>query len=81
MPLKTVQTLTNQAGAVLSATVTVDSSENVASTVTALKNSLGDKADVTSAAYLFFANSLAPLESIGNLTLVGIIGSAIYKEP
>ncbi len=75
MPIKTVQTLTDQAGAVLSATVTVDSSENVTAAVTALKSSLGDKADVTSAADQA-ASSLEPLESIGNLTLVGVIGAA-----
>lgn len=76
MPIKTVQNLTDQAGSVLSATITVDSSENVASTVTALKSTLGDKADVTSAAEQA-ESSLESLESIGNLTLVGVIGAAI----
>ncbi|MBI3889561.1 ABC transporter permease [Candidatus Saccharibacteria bacterium] len=76
LPLKTLQTLTDQSGSVLSATITVDSSENVASTVTALKEKLGDKADVTSAADRA-TSSLESLESIGNLTLVGVIGAAI----
>lgn len=75
MPLATVQTLTEQTGSVLSASVTVDSSENVESTVQTLTSTLGDKADVTSAADRA-ANSLAPLESINSLTLVGVIGAA-----
>lgn len=76
LPIKTLQTLTSQSGSVLSATITVDSSENVAPTVTALKEKLGDKADVTSAADRA-TSSLESLESIGNLTLVGVIGAAI----
>lgn len=76
MPLTTVQTLTEQSGSVLTATVTVDSSENVASTVTALKSTLGDSADVSSASDRTAA-SLTSLESINSLTLVGVIGAAI----
>ncbi|MFZ1361247.1 MAG: FtsX-like permease family protein [Candidatus Saccharimonadales bacterium] len=76
MPLLTVQALTDQAGQILSATVTVDSSENVASTVAALKTTLGTKADVTSQAERT-ETSLAPLNSISNLTLSGVIGATI----
>jgi putative ABC transport system permease protein len=48
MPLATVQTLTDQTGSVNSIVAKVDSSDNVSATVTALKSSLGDKADITS---------------------------------
>jgi putative ABC transport system permease protein len=76
MPLATVQTLTNQAGAISSVTAAVDSSDNVASTVTALKSALGDKADIVSQQEQA-ANSVKPLESIANLALTGVIGAAI----
>ena len=75
MPLATVQKLTNQPGSVINATVTVDSSEQVPATVTALTAALGDKADVTSAADRASA-SLEPLKNISNLTLVGVFGAA-----
>ncbi len=76
MPLAAVQTLTSQAGAVTSVKVNVDSSENVQAVVDSLKNSLGDKADVTSEADRV-AQSLAPLESIGSLALGGVIAATI----
>ena len=76
MPLATVQALTEQPNAVTTATVHVDSSENVALTVTSLKNSLGDKADITSEADRT-ASSLAPLESIASLAMGGVIAATI----
>lgn len=76
MPLAAVQNLTGQTGAVTSAKVTVDSSENVASVVSALKDTLGDKADVTSEADRV-AESLAPLESIGGLALGGVVAATL----
>jgi putative ABC transport system permease protein len=76
MPLTTVQTLTAQPGAISSVAATVDSSDNVANTVTALKSTLGDKADITSQQEQA-ANSLQPLESIASLALTGVIGAAI----
>jgi len=76
MPLTTLQTLTNQSGAVTTVAATVDSSDNVASTVASLKKSLGDKADVTSQEEEA-ASSLAPLESIAGLALAGVIGASI----
>jgi putative ABC transport system permease protein len=76
MPLATVQTLTNQPGSVTNVTATVDSSDNVASTVAALKSSLGDKADITSQQEQA-ESSLQPLESIANLALVGVIGASV----
>jgi putative ABC transport system permease protein len=75
MPLATVQTLTNQAGAVSSVSATVNSSDNVASTVTALKTTLGDKADITSQAEQA-ATSIESLQGIASLTLAGVIAAA-----
>jgi putative ABC transport system permease protein len=76
MPLATLQTLTAQPGAVNSVTATADSSDNVAGVVTALKTTLGDKADITSQ-QAQAAESLKPLESIAGLALSGVIGAAI----
>lgn len=76
MPLTTLQTLTSQPGSVTNVTATIDSSDNVASTVAALKSSLGDKADITSQQEQA-ENSLQPLESIANLALAGVIGASV----
>lgn len=76
MPLATIQTLTDQAGAVNSVIAKVDSSDNVSSTVTALKKSLGDAADITSQAEQA-ASSVSSLESISSLALAGVIGATI----
>ncbi|HSW78097.1 MAG TPA: FtsX-like permease family protein [Candidatus Chromulinivoraceae bacterium] len=76
MPIATLQTLTNQPGSVTNVTATIDSSDNVASAVTALKASLGDKADITSQQQQA-ENSLQPLESIASLALVGVIGASV----
>jgi putative ABC transport system permease protein len=76
MPLATVQTLTDQAGAVSSVIATVDSSDNVASTTAALKSTLGDKADITSEEEQA-KSSLEPLESIASLALGGVIAATI----
>ncbi len=76
MPIATVQELTGQTGAVSSVLATVDSSDNVSSTVTALKTALGSAADITSEQEQA-ASSLAPLQSISDLALAGVIGAAI----
>lgn len=76
MPLATVQTLTDQSGAVNSVIAKVDSSDNVSSTVTALKSALGDKADITSQVEQAAA-SVSSLESIASLALAGVIGATI----
>lgn len=76
MPLTTVQTITNQPGVVSSVVATVDSSDNVASTVTALKSSLGDKADITSEIQRA-ENSVSSLEGIASLALAGVVAAAI----
>lgn len=76
MPLKTVQTLTAQPGAISSVSAKVSSSDTVALTVTALKTTLGDKADITSQAEQA-AMSVTSLEGIASLTLAGVISAAI----
>lgn len=76
VPLKTLQILTEQPGAVTSAVAVVDTSDNVASVVESLKSSLGDKADITSQVEQAEA-SVASLESIANLALGGVIGAAV----
>jgi len=76
MPLATVQTLTDQSGAVTSVVAKVDSSDNVSTTVTSLKSTLGDKADIISQAEQAAA-SVSSLESIASLALAGVIGATI----
>lgn len=76
MPLATVQTLTEQSGAVNSIIAKVDSSDNVSSTVAAFKSSLGDKADITSQVEQAAA-SVSSLESISSLALAGVVGATI----
>jgi putative ABC transport system permease protein len=76
MPLATVQSLTNQVGTVSRVDVTVNSSENVSTTVTALKSSLGAKADITSQSERA-ASSVSSLQAIADLTFAGVIGAAV----
>ncbi len=76
VPLTTLQTLTEQAGAVTSATVTVDSSDNVAAVVSSLKDSLGDKADITSEQERA-ESSVSSLSSISGLATTGVIGATV----
>lgn len=76
VPLATLQTATEQAGAVTSVTAKVDSAENVAGAVSALKSTLGDKADITSQQEQA-ASSVSSLESIASLATTGVIGATI----
>jgi len=76
MPLATVQSLTSQSGSVSSVIAKVDSSSNVSSTVTSLKSTLGDKADIVSQAETAAA-SVSSLEGIASLALAGVIGATI----
>lgn len=75
-PLATLQSATSQPGAVTMVAATVDNSDNVASTVSALKSALGDKADITSQQEQA-ANSASSLESIASLATTGVIGATI----
>jgi putative ABC transport system permease protein len=74
MPLKTVQTLSAQAGAITSATVNVDSITNVESVTAATKKALGTAADVTNAAAQA-ETTIAPLENIQTISLYSLIGA------
>ncbi|MBH1956347.1 FtsX-like permease family protein [Candidatus Saccharibacteria bacterium] len=76
IPLATLQNLTEQAGAVTSVIAIVDSSDNVATTVSTLKTSLGDKADVTSQQEQA-ASSVSSLQSISTLATTGVIGATV----
>lgn len=76
VPLSTLQTATDQAGAVTAVTATVNSADNVASTVSALKTALADKADITSQEEQAAA-SLQPLQSIASLAFAGVVAAAI----
>ena len=76
MPIKTVQTLSNQVGAITSATINVDSVDNLTSVTAATKIALGDKADVTNAADRAEA-AVAPLENIQTISLYSLIGAVV----
>lgn len=76
VPLRTLQTLTEQEGAVTSVTVTVDSSDNVAAVVSSLKSALSDKADITSDQERA-ESSVSSLSSISNLATTGVIGATV----
>lgn len=76
MPLKTVQTLTDQTDSISSVVAKVDSSSNVKSTVASLKTTLGSKADIVSAAEQA-ETSVSSLESISSLALAGVVGATI----
>ncbi len=76
MPLAAVQTLSDQAGAITSATVNVDSINNIESVTTAVKKALGSKADVTNAA-AEAESTIKPLENIQTISLYSLIGSVI----
>jgi putative ABC transport system permease protein len=76
VPLATLQAATDQAGAVTSSIATVDSSENVSSTVSALKTALSMTADITSSAEQA-ENSVSSLRSISSLATTGVVGATI----
>ena len=76
MPLSTVQKLANASGDVTSATVTVNSLNNVASADKAIVKRLGSAADVTSTQATTEA-SLAPLNSVKTISTYTLIGSVI----
>jgi putative ABC transport system permease protein len=75
MPLATLQTATDQAGAVTSVTATADSADNVDTIVASLKTSLADKADVTAQSEQAAAIT-APLENIANLATGGVVAAS-----
>ena len=74
MPLKTVQTLSSQAGDITNATANVDSITNVDSVTTAVKSALGSAADVTNAA-AEAQTTIAPLKNIQTISLYSLVGA------
>lgn len=76
MPLPTVQKLSEQSGAISSAAVQIDSISNLASTTKAVSDKLGSTADVTSDETAA-EQTVQPLESIKNTTLISLIGAVI----
>jgi len=76
LPLSTLQTLTDQAGAVTTVSATIDSSDNVTAAVATLKTSLGDDADITSDIERA-TSSVTSLQSIADLAFTGVIGASI----
>ena len=77
MSLPTIQRLSSQTGDVTSATATVDSISNLATTTTEIENTLGSSvADVTSS-QTQANNAIQPLQSIKTITLYSLIGAVI----
>lgn len=74
VPLTTLQRLSSQAGSVTAVTVTVDSVDNLTSTVTALKSKLGSAADVTSNQSTA-ESAVAPLENVKTIATYSLIGA------
>jgi putative ABC transport system permease protein len=74
--LPTLQRLTNQSGDVTSATATVDSADNLASSTNTVKSLLGSSADVTNAQDQA-DNTVKPLENVKTISLVSLIGAVI----
>jgi len=76
IPLPTLQKLSDQSGDITSATVTIDSSDNLASVTNTIKSQLGSAADVTNSADIAAATT-APLESVASIALFSLIGAVI----
>jgi putative ABC transport system permease protein len=76
MPLQTVQTLSSQSGDLTSITLNVDSITNVSAVTSAASKALGSVADVTNASAQA-QTTVAPLQSIQNISLYSLIGAVI----
>jgi putative ABC transport system permease protein len=76
MPLATLQKLSAQPNDLTSAVAVVDSIDNVSSAATAITNTLGSAADVTSD-QARTQQTIAPLQSIQNISLYSLIGAVI----
>lgn len=76
IPLSTLQRLSGQTNSITSVAVTVDSSDNLSSATTAIKNILGSSADVTNAADTAEATT-KPLESVSSIALFSLIGAIV----
>lgn len=74
VPLSTLQRLSGQSGAITSATITVNSVDNIDGTVTAIKTALGDKADVVSN-QASAKTAVEPLESVKTISTYSLFGA------
>lgn len=74
LSLPALQRLSGQSGDVTSAVATVDSLDNLSSATTAIKNTLGSSADVTSAQQQA-DNTVAPLNSVKTVATFSLVGA------
>lgn len=74
--LPTEQRLSGQTGDITSATATVDSIDNLNSTTTSIKNTLGSSADVTND-QTTVNNTVSSLNNIKSISLYSLIGAVI----
>ena len=73
MPLSALQRLSGRSGSVTSAAVKVNSIDNMAATTSAVKDALGDKADVVSNEDTA-KQAVEPLESVKSISTFSLIG-------
>lgn len=76
MPIKTVQALSAQAGAINTMIVEANSIDNVSSVQSAIKTKLGDKVDVASQQDSS-SQAITPLENIKTISLYSLIGALV----
>jgi len=76
MPLSTLQTLSAQPNDITSAVVTIDSISNLNSVDSAIKNSLGSAADVTSSTDRI-SQIVTPLENVRTISLYSLVGAVV----
>lgn len=76
LSLPALQRLSGQSGTVTSATITVDSLDNLSSVTSAVKSNLGSNADVTSAQDEA-NNAVAPLNSVKTVSTFSLIGAMV----
>lgn len=76
LALSTLQRLSGQNGVVTSAVATVDSLDNLSTTASAVSNTLGSSADVTSAQQEA-DNTVKPLNSVKTVSTFSLIGAVV----
>lgn len=76
MPITALQTLSDQPGAITSATVTVNSVENIDTAIAAIEKELGTAADVVSNQESA-KTAVEPLESVKTISTYSVVGALI----
>ncbi len=76
MPIKTVQNLSGQAGAINTVIVEVNSIDNVSAVQTAIKDKLGSTVDVSSQQDAS-NQAIAPLQNIKNISFYSLVGALV----